>query len=137
MKEIQPYLIFDGNCREAMTHYAKCLGAELQISTYGDTDPKAPAPGKDRVMHARLTKGPTVLMASDSGVGMPVRPGDNVSLSIVCESDQEVDALHQSLGAGGRSTMAPADTFWGARFAMLTDRFGLNWMLNHDHHGKA
>lgn len=137
MKEIQPYLIFDGDCREAMTFYAKCIGAELQTSTFGEADPKTPPEGKDRLIHARLAKNATVLMASDSGPGMPVRKGDNVWLSFSCESDAEVESLFKSLGAAGKTTMAPHDAFWGARFAMLADRFGINWMLNHERPKKA
>jgi uncharacterized glyoxalase superfamily protein PhnB len=74
MKELNTYLIFNGNCGEAMQFYAKCLGAELQLMKFGDMPEAcpegAPEGTKDRIMHARLTKGKTVLMASDNGPGM-------------------------------------------------------------------
>ncbi|HEY8311990.1 MAG TPA: VOC family protein, partial [Gemmatimonadaceae bacterium] len=54
------------------------------------------------------------------------------SLSVTCDNDEEVDTLYRPLVEGGTETMAPHDAFWGARFAMLTDRFGINWMLNHE-----
>ena len=137
MKGIQPYLLFDGNCREAMTFYKQCIGGELQTMTFGEADPKTPPQAKDRLIHARLANGEKELMASDSGPGMPIRNGDNVQLSFGCDSDQQVESLFKALGAGGTPTMAPHDAFWGARFAMLTDKFGMHWMLSHEHPRKA
>ena len=132
MKEITPYLMFSGNCREAMEFYQKCTGGELSVMTYGEMEPKTPPDEKHWLIHARLAKGSTVLMASDSHSGSPVKMGNNVWLSFTCETDDEVAKLCASLGAGGKEIMAPHDAFWGARFAMVTDRFGVNWMLNHE-----
>lgn len=132
MKGITPYLIFDGNCREAVTFYQQCLGGELYAMTYAEGEPDSPPEAKDRLIHARLTRGPLVLMASDNRPGMPYRQGNDAWLSLECESDEEVDSLYTALSDGGRGGMAPHDAFWGARFAMLTDRFGINWMLNHE-----
>ena len=132
MKEMTPYLIFNGNCREAMNFYRRCLGGDLRIATFGEGDPKVPPEAKDRLMHARLTKGSTVLMASDNMPGMKYTPGDNYFVSLACDRDEEVDALFASLGAGGTPQMPPLDAPWGARFAMFTDRFGVGWMLNHE-----
>lgn len=132
MKETNTYLIFNGNCREAMTFYAKCLGAELQLSTFSET-PGCPAPpeAKDRIMHARIAKGDTTfLMASDNMPGMPFQQGDNFSIAIQCESAQETDRLFNALADKGKVTMPLGQTFWAARFGMLTDRFGINWMFN-------
>lgn len=132
MKEINPYLIFDGRCREAMTFYAKGLGAELQLMPYAD----APVPDKgkagDLIIHARLQKGPVVLMASDGRPGEAVRQGDEHFVSVQCESRQEVDRLFAALGAGGKPIMPPAETFWNAYFGMLTDKFGVGWMFNYE-----
>lgn len=131
MKEINPYLNFDGDCRAAMTFYQQCLGGELEVMTFGDAPGMdSPTEAKERVMHARLASGAGVIMASDTMPGTPHQPGNNVHLSINCEAPGDVDRLHAALAEGGRSVMAPQDTFWGARFAMLTDRFGINWMLN-------
>lgn len=132
MKEIHAYLNFDGTCREAMTSYQQCLGGELHVMTVGEGEPDAPPEARDRVIHARLAKGPALLMASDTMPGMPYRQGNHVWLSINCESAAEVDSLYAALSEGGNGTMPPHDSFWGARFAMLTDRFGRNWMLNHE-----
>lgn len=134
MKELNTYLTFNGNCREAMTFYAKSLGAELQLITFGDMpnpDGKpAPAETKDRIMHARLSKGPLALMASDTMPGMPVQQGSNFSIALQCESPQEVDKLFGALSENGKVTMPVQETFWAARFGMLTDQFGINWMFN-------
>ena len=132
MKEIGPYLAFAGNCREAMTFYKQCLGGELSVQSFGDVGMADKVESADRVMHARLANGGVVLMASDTMPGTPHVEGTNVSLSLQCSSDEEVDRLYTALGEGGNPTMPPSDTFWGARFGMLTDRFGMHWMLNHE-----
>ena len=86
--------------------------------------------GEDRVLHARLTKGSVVLMASDSQPGMPVTVGNNVWLSVDCESEGEQDRMFSALSEGGQVVMPLDKTFWGARFGMLKDKFGLGWMFN-------
>lgn len=132
MKEITAYLNFDGNCREAMTFYQQCLGGELFVMTFGEGEFESAPEDKDRLIHARLANGPTVIMSSDTMPGMPFHPGNNVWLSLNCDSVDEVQKTYDALGHGGREIMAPHDSFWGARFAMLTDRFGINWMLSHE-----
>lgn len=130
MKSFITYLNFDGNAREAMTFYQKCLDAELQIQTFKDAKMDAPKGADNRVMHARLAKGSAVLMASDTMPGMPYKQGTNFSITIECDSVAEEEKLFKALGGGGKVTMPLQDTFWGARFGMLTDKFGINWMLN-------
>ncbi|MGI8741202.1 MAG: VOC family protein [Bryobacteraceae bacterium] len=133
MKEITTYLMFDGNCREAMTFYEKCLGAELQLMPFSEALGDLPAEAKqakDRIIHARLAKGTAVLMASDTMPGMSLQQGNNFSVSIGCESLPEIERLFAALGENGKVKMPLHDAFWGARFGMLTDQFGINWMLN-------
>jgi PhnB protein len=130
MKEINAYLNFDGNCREAMTFYAKCLGAELEMLPFSEVPGDLPKQAKDRIMHARLTKGSAVVMASDTMPGMPFQQGNNFSVSINCENLQEIDQLFAALSEKAKVTMPLQETFWAARFGMLTDQFGINWMLN-------
>lgn len=115
-----------------MTFYQSCIGGDLNVMTFGEADAKTPPGSKDRLIHARLAKGAMVIMASDSMQGMPYGQGNDVWLSAACDTDEEVDSLYPKLSAGGKSVMAPHDAFWNARFAMLTDRFGINWMLNHE-----
>ena len=132
MKEINAYLIFNGNCREAMTFYQKCLGSELQLITFGDMGGNVPPEAKDRIAHARISRGAAVLMASDNMAGMPFHQGDNFFVSIQCENAQETDRLFSALSEKGKVNMPPQETSWAARFSMFTDQFGVNWMLNLD-----
>ena len=130
MKAFQTYLNFDGDTREAMTFYQRCLGAELSVQTFADAKMEGPPGTGDRVLHARLTSGAATLMASDTMPGMPFTPGNNFAVNIDCSSAEEVDRFFAALGEGGRVTMPLQDTFWGARFGMLVDRFGVAWMFN-------
>ena len=89
-----------------------------------------PPGSENRVMHARITKGSAVLMASDSMPGHPFSQGTNFSVNIDCDTTDELDRYFTAMSEGGRVNMPPQDTFWGARFGMLTDKFGVNWMFN-------
>ena len=134
MKEAVTFLNFDGNCREAMEFYKKCFAAELFLLPYSEA-PGNPAWAakdvKDRILHSSLTKGSlTILMAADIIPGMPFQQGDSFSVAIQCESLQEIDALFAALGEGEKITMPLQGTFWATRFGMLTDRFGIRWLLN-------
>ena len=126
MKGLQPYLNFDGTTRAAMTFYQQCLGGQLEMQTFAEGHQG----DSDGVMHARLATGPLVIMASDRMKEHPFVQGTNVYLNIDCESVEEIDRLFGALGAGGTVSMPLQDTFWGARFGMLTDPFGINWMFN-------
>lgn len=132
MKEVAPYLNFNGNCREAMTFYKKCLGGELNLMPFGDAPIETPAGAKDKIMHSTLQVGNAYIMASDAMPGQATQAGTNVHLSINCESSAEVDKLFKALSENGRVTMPLQDTFWGARFGMVADQFGINWMFNYD-----
>jgi len=82
-------------------------------------------------MHSSLTKGSlTILMGADTISGRLFQPGNNFSVAIHCEGLQETDALFTALGENGEITMPLQETFWATRFGMLTDRFGIRWMLN-------
>lgn len=130
MKGITPYLNFDGNCREAMTFYQRCLGGELQVMTLADAPMESPPETRDRVLNAQLASGPVVVMASDTMPGAPFVEGNNVYLNVECADVGEVESLYAALTEGGEATMRPHDAFWGDRFGMLTDRFGIQWMLH-------
>jgi PhnB protein len=132
MKEIVTYLNFDGNCREAMKFYEKCLGADLYMMPFSEA-PGVPPDAKDRIMHARLSNGKTLLMASDTMPGRPSQQGNNFSVSIHCESLPEIEKLFTALAENGKVSMPLDDAFWGARFGMLTDQFGIHWMLNYEY----
>jgi PhnB protein len=130
MKGITPYLNFDGDCREAMTFYQRCLGGELRVVTFADAPMESPPESRDRVLNAHLASGPVVVMASDTMPGAEFVEGNNVCLSVECADVGQVESLYEALAEGGEATMRPHDAFWGDRFGMLTDRFGIRWMLN-------
>jgi PhnB protein len=132
MNALTPYLNFPGNCREAVTFYKECFDAELHITTFGDMNPATPEAQKDAVMHALVRNGAAVLMASDAQFAGFVA-GTNVSVSIHPASLEEADRLWAALSVGANIRQPLADAPWGARFGMLTDKFGIHWMLNYEY----
>ena len=133
MKWINGYLMFDGKCREAMEFYQRGFGGDLAITPFGEGQCPGLAVGEERVMHARLAQGGGLLMASDGQPGMPFIAGTNVWLAIECDGMEEQDRIFAAMSVGGTVTMPLQDQFWGARFGMLTDAFGVHWMVNYDH----
>lgn len=136
MSQIHPYLTFEGNCREAMTFYQECLGGELQLMTFEGT------PGADQmpdeklqlIMHADIRNDMLVLMASDnSGVGPELVNGNTFNLSLNCDTEEEAENYFEALSEGGHTIMPLAVQFWNAKFGILVDKFGFNWMVNHDY----
>lgn len=131
MKEIVTYLTFDGDCGPAMTFYRDCLGGELTMMTFADM-PNCPEASKDRIMHAKLTLDGGTLMASDTMPGKSFTQGTNFSISLDFADREEEKKFFDALSQGGTITMPLQDTFWGAHFGMLTDKFGIGWMFNCD-----
>jgi len=138
MTQINSYLTFSGNCREAMTFYKDCLGGELSLQTIGESPmaDKMPQQMRDCILHSTLTKGALVLMASDMVAEEGLKKGNAVSLMLNCSSEEEIKKTYASLSAGGKATHPLEDTFWGAVFGDLTDRFGNHWLLHFDKGGK-
>ncbi len=131
MQAIQPYLFFNGNCREAMEFYAEVLGGKLGMITYGQ-GPNPPDEGSHLIMHAKLSGGAVVLLASDPPPNQPMPTSRNFALSIACDSRVEEERLFAALGVGGRVLQPLQRTFWEAYFGMIEDKFGVMWMLSHD-----
>ena len=130
MKQLHVYFNFPGNCREALNFYRDALGGEItSLQTFGQSPMagEVSAEHQERVMHAEFRSGDIYFMASDSmpGQGGNVQSGSNISLSINLDSEDEQTQIFERLSAGGRVTMPLGDTFWGARFGMLVDRFGI------------
>jgi len=133
MKTTNTYLTFDGNCREAMKFYGKCLQGEPNFTPFSAAPPEMAEMAKgapDRILHAEVASGPVVVMASDTLPGMPFQQGNNFSISLTCDSEQEMQRVFAALSEDGKVTMPLHDAFWGGRFGMLTDQFGINWMLS-------
>lgn len=129
---VQPYLNFNGNCEEAINFYKDALGGEiLFIQRYGES-PIAGMSGDDKVMHCTLKIGDTHLMASDNPENMPASAGNNISLAIGLNDVEKARAMFDYLADGGSVTMPLEKTFWAEAFGMLTDKFGINWMINCD-----
>jgi PhnB protein len=134
--KINAYLTFNGNCEEAMRFYARSLGGTLDpINTFGDTPAcdHVPADYRDKIMHARLTVGDQVLMASDN---MPDYPYDGVkgcSIALNVDSIAEAQRVFAALSEQGQVIMPLDKTFWAVSFGMLVDRFGVPWLVNCEH----
>jgi PhnB protein len=129
---VQPYLLFDGRCEEAVEFYRNALGAEVtMLARFKDSpDPGMCAPGAgDKVMHACLRIGDSTIMASDGRCeGRPSFQGFSLSLTVPDET--EAERLFASLGDGGQVQMPLAKTFFSPRFGMVADRFGVSWMIH-------
>lgn len=127
--QINPYVIFDGQCREAFTAYEKCLGGKARLMTYGDAPPsEGPAQPPERIMHAHLEAHGAQLMGSDGPGGDSAK--DSVWVSLSVEDVAEAERVFRELAEGGSVVMPIAETFWALRFGMLKDRFGVSWMVN-------
>ena len=133
-QQLNAYLTFNGNCRQAMTFYQSCLGGELNLQTIGES-PMAnqlPSQMKDSILHAMLAKENLLLMASDMVSEQGLVQGNGVSLILNCSSEAEIRAIYAMLSADGQATNPLEDTFWGALFGGCTDKFGIHWLLNFD-----
>ena len=132
--QINSYLTFNGNCREAMTFYRNCLDGELDLQSIGESPmaDKLPPQMKQRILHATLTKGDMVIMASDMVGEKGLIKGNSVSLMLNCSSEDEIKTLYAQLSRGGEATHPLEDTFWNALFGDLTDKFGNQWLLHFD-----
>lgn len=142
MAQVNPYLIFNGNCEEAFLFYQSVFGGEFPfMGKFKDMppsdDPDCPPPSEEegnRVMHVSLPIGNTILMGSDStsqSGDVPAFSG-NFSVSVNADSTVEADRIFNGLSAGGNVIMPMQKTFWGAYFGMFADKFGVHWMVNFD-----
>lgn len=135
---INPYVNFPGTCEEAFNFYKSVFGGNfVMLSRFKEMPPmegQPPIPTEvgEKLMHVSLPIGNTILMGSDAleGFGPPTNFGNNFSVSINAKSQNEADRLYAGLSAGGQQSMPMEKTFWGAYFGMLTDKFGINWLVN-------
>jgi PhnB protein len=142
MASINPYLNFPGNTEEAFNFYKAAFGGEFaMVQRFKDMPGKEKLPPtvQDQIMHVALPIGKDdVLMGSDvvSGMGPAYSAGNNMTISINTDSEAEAKRLFDALSAGGQVTMPLEKAFWGAYFGMFTDKFGVQWMVNHDYNKK-
>lgn len=130
--ELTPYLTFAGNCREAFNFYEQCLGGSIAVMmTHGEVPPEmgSPAGWEHMIMHAKLDVGAATIMGSD-------RPPDSIesaqgmAVSLNIADPAEADRIFEQLATDGTVQMPIGETFWAIRFGMVTDRFGIPWMVN-------
>ena len=132
MAQINVYIGFNGQCREAMTFYKTVLGGELFFQTVGGSPMAAQCPESTHaeILHSSLTNGDLVLMATDMTGPDGYHKGNNIAISLNCGSKEEIEAFFAGLSEGGKVMDPLKEQFWGAIFGALTDKFGIGWMLN-------
>lgn len=131
--KVQPYLNFDGRCEEAVEFYKQALGAEVLMLLRLKDSPEPPPPGSppiegNKVMHVAFRIGDATIMASDCHAGQSVR-FQGFSLSLSVKTQAEADRLFAALSQGGRVEMPLSKTFFSPHFGIVTDKFGMSWMV--------
>jgi PhnB protein len=139
MVAVNPYLNFNGNTEEAFKHYKSVFGGDFAMVQRFKETPEAgrfPADASDKIMHIALPIGKgNMLMGTDviEASGQPsVKQGNNFYITLSVESKEEGDKLFKGLSQGGKVQMEMQDTFWGAYFGMVTDKYGVQWMISYD-----
>lgn len=131
---LNPYLMFDGKCREAMEFYKSIFGGELTMQTFGEAGAPVSDAAKDQMMHADLQSDSLRLMASDGGTGTgttdPISIGNNISISLSGEDEDKLTNYFNGLTKDGKTDQPLVKAPWGDTFGMLTDKFGIHWMVN-------
>ncbi|WP_212005992.1 VOC family protein [Chitinophaga sp. HK235] len=134
---LNPYLTFNDNCEEAFNFYKSVFGGEFAVVMRFDSTPDQYTPTEDeknKIQHISLPIGNgSMLMGSDTPAKYgKVVEGTNFSISVSADDEADADRLYQGLSAGGKATMPMAKMFWGSYFGMLTDKFGIQWMISFD-----
>jgi PhnB protein len=141
MTTVNIYLLYEGTCRAAFEFYKSVFGGEFEsISTFGEMPPQEGQPPmpddmKEMIMHVTLRiNQETLLMGSDNGgeTGPPVSLGNNFSIFVHTDSVEETERIFNALSEEGTVNMPLEKTFWNSYFGMLTDQFGVNWMVSMD-----
>jgi PhnB protein len=136
MNQLQPYINFNGHCKEAMTFYRSCLGGELQMQKISES-PMAmqiPSAKAGHILHAVLSTEHMQLMASDVN-SEPFLQGNNIQLSMQCDTMDQLEASFEKLSKGGKIITGLHQTFWGGQYGELQDPFGIRWMLHYSKGG--
>ena len=139
MTTVNVYLTFNGDCEEAFNFYKSVFGGEFSyMGRFKDMPPEernqVKDSEKDKIMHVSLpVSKETILMGSDASEYYgKMNMGNNFSISINTDNKEEADRFYKSLSEGGKSGMPMNETFWGSYFGMLTDKYGINWMVSYD-----
>jgi PhnB protein len=131
MTRLNPYISFKNNARGAMEFYKTVFGGKLTINTFKEFHASQDASEDNLVMHSVLeTDNGIVFMSSDTPNHMEYKPGKNISMSLSGENEDELRSYWNKLLEGGTQTMPLEKAIWGDTFGMLTDKFGINWLVN-------
>ena len=129
--KLNPYLGFRDNAKEAMEFYHSVFGGELTLSTFGENQASQDPDEQDKIMHGMLvTDNGLTLMGADTPKSMTYTPGDNYSVSLSGEDEDELRRYWEGLSAGGTVAMPMEKAPWGDIFGMCADKFGVNWLVN-------
>ena len=129
--KLNPYLAFRDNAKEAMEFYHSVFGGDLTLSTFGENQASQDPDEQDKIMHGMLVADNGVtLMGADTPKGMSYTPGDNYSVSLSGEDEDELRRYWEGLSAGGTVAMPLEKAPWGDIFGMCADKFGVNWLVN-------
>ena len=131
--QLNPYLSFKDNARQAMEFYQTVFGGKLLINTFKEFHASQDPSEDDKIMHAMLeAENGITFMAADTPNAMEYHPGTNISMSLSGDNQAELKGYYEKLSAGGTIGMPLEKAPWGDTFGMLTDQFGINWMVNID-----
>ena len=129
--KLNPYLSFKDSTREAMEFYRSVFGGKVDLNTFKDNHASQDPSEDDKIMHSVLeAKNGITFMASDTPDRMEYKPGTNFSMSLSGDDEAELKAYFEKLAVGGTVTMPLNKAPWGDTFGMLTDRFGITWLVN-------
>ena len=144
MATMNTYLNFMGNTEEVFNFYKSVFGGEfaglMRFKDYPDACKDVPAADQNKIIHVALPIGKNnLLMGTDAleSLGQKLIIGNNISISLNVDSEKEADTLFNKLGAGGNVGMPLMKMFWNAYFGMVTDKFGIQWMVNYDYNQSA
>ncbi|MFI2263316.1 VOC family protein [Streptomyces tubercidicus] len=129
--QLNPYISFSGEAKQAMEFYKEVLGGDLAVHTYGNFGSETPPGYADKIMHSRLeTASGFTLMGADNPPGTEHKPGNNFAVSLSGDDSNELRGYWDKLSAGGTVSVPLEKQMWGDVFGMCTDKFGITWMVN-------
>lgn len=131
--KLNPYLTFSGNAEEALNFYQSVLGGEIsQLGRYGESPMPCEEADKQKIMHARFIFDNNLIMVSDGMKEHEISTNGNIQLAVDVPDPDEIETVFNKMSEGGTVTMPLTEQFWGAKFGMLKDKFGIRWMFNCD-----
>lgn len=131
--QLNPYLTFNGNCREAMNFYKEVLGGDLSLMVVGESPiaDQCPTAMQDQIMHSELRNNGLTLMGTDMTGPEGIQKGNDMTLSLNFDSEEEINRSFKRLSEGGKVLDELSVKFWGGLFGMVQDQFGKVWMFNY------